>query len=108
MSFPQSVLKVFNLFRTLNLPVVAGVDADGIPRPMRVSADGTQVGAIPGLAIPAHDHVAVSYVGVTNNISTVVYKTGGSGGTAVATLTFTYVGGTPSSDDANIASVTKS
>jgi hypothetical protein len=35
----------------------------------------------------------------------VVYKEGSQ---TVATLTFTYVGGTPSSDDAKIATVTRS
>jgi hypothetical protein len=35
----------------------------------------------------------------------VVYKEGSQ---TVATLTFTYVGGTPSSDDARIATVTRS
>ena len=61
-----------------------------------------------GLNIPQHDYISVSYVGSTNNISTVTYKEGGASGTTVATLTFTYVGGTPSSDDADIATVTKS
>lgn len=36
------------------------------------------------------DYISVSYTG--NNITTVVYKTGGSGGTTVATLTITYSG----------------
>ena len=63
---------------------------------------------LPGLNIPQHDYISVSYVGSTNNINTVTYKEGGASGTTVATLTFTYVGGTPSSDDADIATVTKS
>ena len=63
---------------------------------------------LPGLNIPQHDYISVSYVGSTNNISSVVYKEGGASGTTVATLTFTYIGGTPSSDDADIATVTKS
>ena len=63
---------------------------------------------LPGLNIPQHDHISVSYVGSTNNISSVVYKEGGASGTTVATLNFTYVGGTPSADDADIATVTKS
>ena len=63
---------------------------------------------LPGLNIPQHDYINVSYVGSTNNIDQVVYKEGGSGGTTVATLTFSYVGGTPSADDADIATVTKS
>ena len=63
---------------------------------------------IAGLDIPQHDYISVSYVGSTNNISSVVYKEGGASGTIVATLNFTYVGGTPSADDADIATVTKS
>ena len=63
---------------------------------------------VPGLNIPQHDHVSISYVGATNNIDTVTYKEGGSGGQTVATLTFTYVGGTPAADDADIATVTRS
>ena len=63
---------------------------------------------VAGLNIPQHDHVSISYVGSTNNPSTVTYKEGGSGGQTVATLTFTYVGGTPAADDADIATVTRS
>jgi hypothetical protein len=64
-----------------------------------------QVRNIPGLNIPQHTTVELSYVSTTNNLSTVVYKEGSQ---TVATLTFTYVGGTPSSDDAKIATVTRS
>ena len=63
---------------------------------------------LPGLNIPQHDYISVSYVGSTNNIDQVVYKEGGASGTTVATLNFTYVGGVPSADDADIATVTKS
>jgi hypothetical protein len=49
--------------------------------------------------------VELSYVGVTNNLDTVVYKEGTA---TVATLTFTYVGGAPGADDADIATITKS
>ncbi len=64
-----------------------------------------QVRNIPGLNIPQHTTVELSYVSTTNNLSSVVYKEGTN---TVATLTFTYVGGTPSSDDARIATVTRS
>lgn len=60
-----------------------------------------------GIAIPASDYVGYTYYGATNNIHTAVYKTGGSGGATVATLTFTYVGNGVSNDD-NVSSVTKS
>jgi hypothetical protein len=60
---------------------------------------------IAGLNIPQHNAVELNYVSTTNNLSTVVYKEGSQ---TVATLTFTYVGGTPSSDDARIATVVRS
>jgi hypothetical protein len=63
---------------------------------------------IAGLNIPQHDHVALAYVSTTNNLATVTYKEGGSGGQTVATLTFTYIGGPPTTDDANLATVTRS
>ena len=37
-----------------------------------------------------YDYIALTYTG--NNITTVVYRQGGSGGTIVATLTLTYTG----------------
>lgn len=49
-----------------------------------------------GLDIPAYDSIALAYSG--NNVSTVKYFVGGTGGTLVATLTLTYTGN-------NVASV---
>lgn len=43
-----------------------------------------------GLEIPAHDCLELSYTG--SNLTGVVYKEGGAGGTTVATLTLTYSG----------------
>jgi hypothetical protein len=37
-----------------------------------------------------YDYISLGYTG--DNITTVVYKTGGSGGTTVATLTLAYTG----------------
>ena len=51
-----------------------------------------------GLEIPAHDYISLGYTG--SNLTTVVYKTGGSGGTTVATLTLAYSG-------SDLVSVTK-
>jgi hypothetical protein len=64
-----------------------------------------QIRNVAGLNIPQHTEVTLNYVGSTNNLDTVVYK---DGATTVATLTFTYVGGTPTTDDANLATVTRS
>ncbi len=49
--------------------------------------------------VPAeYDYISLSYTG--SNLTSVVYKTGGSGGTTIATLTLAYTG-------ANLISVTK-
>jgi hypothetical protein len=45
---------------------------------------------VPGLSIPPHNYIALTYTG--DNLTSVVYKTGGSGGTTVATLTLAYTG----------------
>ena len=43
-----------------------------------------------GLVIPKFDYISLSYTGT--NLTGVVYKSGGSGGTTVATLTLGYSG----------------
>lgn len=48
---------------------------------------------IKGLNIPIYDYIALTYVSAGNGvgeIETAIYKTGGSGGSTVATLTLTY------------------
>lgn len=52
----------------------------------------TELESIAGLGIPAHDHVALGYTG--SNLTTVTYRSGGSGGTVVGTLTLAYSGST--------------
>jgi hypothetical protein len=52
-----------------------------------------------GMAIPAHDYIGLTYT--DDNVTGVVYKTGGADGTTVATLTLAYSG-------ANLTSVTLS
>lgn len=52
-----------------------------------------------GMPIPQHDYVAVAYFGATNNIQTCTFKTGGSGGTTVATLTLAYAGSGAADND---------
>jgi hypothetical protein len=68
-------------------------------RATAVPVSGT-VNVLTGLEIPEHNYIALSYTG--SNLTGVVYKTGGSEGTTVATLTLGYDG----SD--NLISVTKS
>jgi hypothetical protein len=66
-----------------------------------VRADpGNAIPTIQGLEIPAHDYIAMTYTG--SNLTGVVYKDGGSGGTTVATLTLAY------DVNDNLTSVTKS
>jgi hypothetical protein len=68
-----------------------------------IAVTGRSASPIPiitGLEIPAHDYIDLSYTGT--NLTGVVYKDGGSGGTTVATLTLAYDGGN------NLISVTKS
>lgn len=55
---------------------------------------------VPGFSLPAYDYISCSYTG--SNLTEVVYKSGGSGGTTVATLTIGYDGSN------NLTSVAKS
>jgi hypothetical protein len=83
------------------LPVNIGsatlsVTADGV----EIKNDsGNPIPTLTGLEIPAHDYIDLSYTGA--NLTGVVYKDGGSGGTTVATLILDY-------DGNNLISVTKS
>jgi hypothetical protein len=73
------------------------LDANGV----EIKNDaGNPIPTIDGLEIPAHDYIALTYTG--SNLTGVVYKTGGAGGTTVATLTLAYDG------NDNLTSVTKS
>lgn len=58
----------------------------------------TQV--VTGLEIPPHNYIGMTYTG--SNLTGVIYKTGGSAGTTVATLTLVYDGSN------NLISVTRS
>lgn len=81
------------------------VSAASLPLPTGAATSANQTTAntslasIAGLTIPAHDYISLSYTG--SNLTGVVYKTGGSGGTTVATLTLAYTG-------SQLTSVTKS
>lgn len=80
---------------------------NGVIKPVELIADGITVDTghpLPvttteGLTIPTHDYISLGYTG--DNMTSVVYKTGGSGGVTVATLTLAYSG-------SNLISVTKS
>jgi len=55
---------------------------------------------VPGFNLPSYDYISCSYT--SGNLTGVVYKSGGSSGTTVATLTLGYDGSN------NLTSVTKS
>lgn len=77
------------------LPATLGAKSAAQSLAVTLAADGAGVSAltsIAGMAVPAHDHIALGYTG--DNLTTVTYKTGGSGGTTVATLTLAYSGST--------------
>jgi hypothetical protein len=78
---------------------VDGPLTDAELRATAVPVSGT-VNVLTGLEIPEHDYIDLSYTG--SNLTGVVYKTGGSAGTTVATLTLVYDG------NDNLTSVTKS
>lgn len=67
--------------------------------PNTASRVDASVGA--GLEIPVHDFIQNNYNG-SNQLTSVVYKQGGSSGTVVATLTLAYDG------NSNLVSVTRS
>lgn len=65
--------------------------------------------AAQGFQIPPYDFIDLDYYSGTNNIQTVVFKDGGSGGTTVGTLTLTYTPTQPpTEDDALLDTVTLS
>lgn len=72
------------------------ISAAALPLPSGAATEATLSSLnsrLPGGFVPsAFDYQSITYVGATTDISTVVYKTGGSGGTTVATLTMGYDG----------------
>jgi hypothetical protein len=64
-----------------------------------VAATKASAASIAGMAIPPNDYISLSYT--SGNLTSVVYKSGGAGGTTVATLTLAYSG-------SDLVSVTKS
>ena len=60
-----------------------------------LDASGAQVTGFPTSLVPfSYDYVSITY-NSSSNPTEVVYKTGGSGGTTVATLTIAYTGSNP-------------
>jgi len=57
------------------------------------------LGDLVGFGIPEYDYISLGYTG--SNLTSVVFKTGGAGGSTLATLTLAY------DVDNNLISVTK-
>lgn len=72
------------------------ISAASLPLPTGAATEATLSafsGKSAGALVPvAFDYIALTYVGATTDINTVVYKTGGAGGATVATLTLGYDG----------------
>jgi len=89
----KTIQEMFNLsFDTdfnQNATEMIGYDGTNLQR-LKLNTDGTYK---LGFAIPAHDYIVLTYVAAgdgVGEIETATYKTGGSGGTTVATLTLAY------------------
>jgi hypothetical protein len=79
------------------LNTIIGIET---PQAADVANIKTNTASIAGMQIPPYNYTSLSYTG--SNLTSVVYKSGGSGGTTVATLTLGYDGSN------NLTSVTKS
>jgi len=72
----------------------------GIPEVLRegntvkvtIKEGSSLIGVVSGLQIPVHDYISVAYPSSDTEVYT--FKTGGSGGTTVATLTVEYTDST--------------
>ena len=58
---------------------------------------------IAGFDIPAYDEIDIAYYGITNNIATVQYL---NAGVPVATLNLFYSVNPPTTNDANLTTIT--
>jgi len=75
------------------------ITVDGTVTANLGATDNTLLDGIAGLVPAGYDYISLSYTG--DNLTGVVFKTGGSGGSTVATLTLAYTG-------SQLDSVTKS
>jgi len=80
-----------------NLTDTQPVSAASLPLPAGASTEAkqddtiTEVQKLVGFEIPPHDYIAVTR-NANLDIETAIFKTGGAGGTTVATLTLAYDG----------------
>ena len=96
---PRSLQKINNLLVSID-GKTGGSSGGGLTdAELRASPVSATV-PIPGWSIPTHDYRSFGYT--SGNLTSITYKTGGSGGTTVATLTLAYDG------SGNLTSITKS
>lgn len=74
---------------TGSLGAGGAVEVTNFPSSYEVNNFPTKI-QVSGLVPEDYDYVSLGYT--EDNLTTVVYKTGGSGGTVVATLTLSYTG----------------
>ena len=101
----KSTQEIWNLGfdTTYNLPVVEGLvynpttcEIDRMVQPATSTAQDTQTTLLQGIAgftITGYDYIVLTYVAAGNGvgeIETAIFKTGGSAGTTIATLTLAY------------------
>lgn len=98
----QGNLRVRNLIYntgTLSWEAATGGSTPGSKVEITNFPTSQAVQEISGLVTEEYDHIGLGYTG--SNLTSVVYKTGGSGGTVVATLTLGY------DESDNLISVTR-
>ena len=102
---PRSLQKINSLLQSIDAKTGGAsggglTDAELRATPVPASVSGSvSVGNIAGWNIPTHAYRALGYT--SGNLTSVTYKTGGAGGTTVATLTLGYDG------SGNLTSLTK-
>jgi hypothetical protein len=84
---------------TAGTPSADVVSVQGVSGGVAIPVSGTISSKVAGWDIPIHDYRALGYT--SGNLTSVTYKTGGAGGTTVATLTLGYDG------SGNLTSLTK-
>lgn len=80
-----------NLGTTTN-PVAVQPPASGALPVSLGTTDRNLLTGVAGFTLSGYDYVSLSYTG--SNLTGVVFKSGGSGGTTIATLTLAYSGST--------------
>lgn len=89
-----------SLYDTIDVTPFLETTQGSVAARQTATASGTKVAAdvaiqsgFSALGIPEHDYIGITYVAAgdgAGEIQTVTYKSGGSGGTTVATLTLAY------------------